>query len=106
MAETKFITALHLELEDESTGAVTTFHTLSSYYVHLPSGYVQVRLSSYASAKAHAAGKAPVGEDVTLEWYGAPPRGEDASNYLYQYVCDPKNELLFSGAEFIYLEEE
>ena len=97
----KQVIAINHEVEDESTGAVASYHVIEYVSIDYKYGNVTATLNGYVSKKACEAGRNPLcSHTVTVE---ALPDGEEVSRaWLYQKVAEQGNDQsVFSGAELI-----
>lgn len=98
---TKQVIAINHEIEDESTGAVASYHVIEYISIDYKYGNATATLNGYVSQKAHEAGRNPLcSHTVTVE---ALPDGEEVSRaWLYQKAVEQGNDQsVFSGAELI-----
>lgn len=97
----KQIIAISHEIEDESTGAVASYHVIEYVSIDYKYGNATATLNGYVSQKAHEAGRNPLcSHTVTVE---ALPDGEEVSRaWLYQKVVEQGNDQsVFAGAELV-----
>lgn len=106
-AETRPIVGLHLEIEDETTGAVASYHVLSSYTVNLQYGNTQAVFATYVSKAAYERKRQPVSYGSSINIAALPPEGVDVCDWLYRHAAAPADEgnptpSPLAGAEPVY----
>lgn len=103
----KNVIALNLEIEDEATGAVSSYHVLSNYTVYLQHEGVQAVFATYVSKRAYDAGKQPVSHGTSIHIAALPPKGESVESWIYRHAAAPagednQNPSPLAGAEPVY----
>lgn len=97
----KKVIAINHEIEDESTGAVASYHVIEYVSIDYKYGNATATLNGYVSQKACEAGRNPLcSHTVTVD---ALPDDEEVSRaWLYQKVVEQGNEQsVFAGAELV-----
>ena len=89
---TKETIALQFEIEDESTGAISTYHVLDSYFVSKSSSYTQATFATYVSKSACDRGRQPVSRSLGINVTQLPPKGQDIEQWLYTLASAPAAE--------------
>lgn len=89
---TKETIALQFEIEDESTGAISTYHVLDSYFVSKSSSYTQATFATYVSKSAFDRGRQPVSRSLGINVTQLPPKGQDIEQWLYGLAAAPATE--------------
>ena len=92
MTNTTEIIALKLEIEDESTGAISTYHVLDSYFVSKSSSYTQATFATYVSKSACDRGRQPVSRSLGINVTQLPPKGQDIEQWIYGLAAAPATE--------------
>ena len=92
MANTTEIIALKLEIEDESTGAISTYHVLDSYFVSKSSSYTQATFATYVSKSAFDRGRQPVSRNLSISIMSLPTKGQDIEQWIYGLAAAPATE--------------
>ena len=59
--ENKTALGIALDIEDETTGVPSSFHTVGTLYLDFASGYHMATIQSYFSKRVYELGKQPVG---------------------------------------------
>ena len=97
----KKVIAINHEIEDESTGAVASYHVIEYVSIDYKYGNATATLNGYVSKKACEAGRNPLcSHAVTVN--ALPEDGEVSRAWLYQKVVEQGNEQsVFAGAELI-----
>lgn len=103
----KEIIALNKQIEDDSTGAISSHHVLDSYYVSKLANITQGTFATYVSQKTLDAGKQPVSRHITIQINQLPPKGQDIEQWLYLHAAAPAaenepNPSVLAGATPIY----
>ncbi|MDO5686748.1 MAG: hypothetical protein Q4G42_05120 [Neisseria sp.] len=89
--QTQTITALQKSIEDEQTGASSSYHVLDSYYVTKAASYTQATFATYVSKKTFDAGKQPVARSITIQVNQLPPKS-DIEQWLYTLAAAEPTE--------------
>lgn len=97
----KQVIAINHEIEDESTGAVASYHVIEYVGIDYKYNSVTATLNGYVSRKAHESGRNPLcSHSVTLN--SLPDGAEVSRAWLYGKVVEQGNEQsVFSGAELV-----
>lgn len=98
---TKQIIAINHEIEDESTGAVASYHVIEYVGIDYKYGSATATLNGYVSKKAYEAGRNPLcSHSITVN--ALPEDGEVSRSWLYGKAVEQGNEQsVFSGAELV-----
>lgn len=97
----KQVIAINHEIEDESTGAVASYHVIEYVSIDYKFNSVTATMNGYVSKKTYESGRKPLcSHSVTLN--SLPDGAEVSRAWLYGKVVEQGNEQsVFSGAELI-----
>lgn len=102
-SENKTALGISLDIEDETTGVPSLFHTVGTLYLDFASGYHTATIQSYFSKRVYELGKQPVGGGTQISLTGQPPRGADVVDWVLQAVTASDAEgSPFAGAQLVY----
>lgn len=85
--KTKHIIGIAIEIDDPNTGALASFHVISSLNTSWKYNNAQATLDSYASRKAFDLGKQPMGSQI-ITLYGS-PENECSKAWAYRHLVAP-----------------
>ena len=93
--------AIKHEIEDESTGAVASYHVIEYVGIDYKYGSTTATLNGYVSKKAHESGRNPLcSHSLTIG--GLPAEGESCKEWLYRKAVQEGNaDSIFAGAELL-----
>ena len=97
----KQVIAINHEIEDESTGAVASYHVIEYVSIDYKYNSVTATMNGYVSKKTYESGRKPLcSHSVTLN--SLPDGAEVSRAWLYGKVVEQGNEQsVFSGAELV-----
>ena len=93
--------AIKHEIEDESTGAVASYHVIEYVGIDYKYGSTTATLNGYVSKKAHESKRNPLcSHSLTIG--GLPAEGESCKEWLYRKAVEEGNtDSIFAGAELL-----